>query len=181
MASAHIEIQDLLAALRTNPDMPVQFHVDDSSINPGYHVTEVRHAVINSVDCGKHSDIEQWNELTIQLLDGSSNSTQGHMQAKKFAGIIQKSIERLEIDSPTRLFFEFSPNNSPIRKLNIASIDVVDQSIAVWLGNEKAVCKPFERSKIARAAAVLSGGAIGPSQVGCCGSSNDEPRKGGCC
>jgi len=177
MTLPNTDLKELMAALRSNRGAELKFVMGESIINPGYHVTEIRHATINSIDCGKSSSVEQWDEITIQLLDGSPTSNGEHMQASKFNSIFQKAIELLGADSSPVLFFEFSPNNGPIRKLSIESINQSDNAISVILGSEKAVCKPFQRSKAAQAAALSIGGKHNPAPAGggCCSSSV------GCC
>lgn len=145
----HTTINDLTSAVCEKADLPLKFYFDGTAINPGYHVTEIRHAAINSIDCGRDSDTEKWNEITIQLLDGSANSTQGHMQGSKFAAIVGSALKSLPTDRASHLFFEFSPDNGPIRKLSIDSIKHTNNEIAVSLGSEQAVCKPFQRATMA--------------------------------
>lgn len=181
MLNKHITINDLKQQLIEKPELPLKFYFDGSMINPGYHVTEVKFASIKSIDCGRNSDIEQWDEITVQLLDGSADSKQGHMPGSKFMGIVGKALEKLQESKAPYLFFEYAPNNGPIRKLSIESIETDSNEVSISLGSEQAVCKPFQRSKAARAAATLSGTTMGqPTEIGCCsdGSRDDGSR---CC
>lgn len=181
MANDHTSISDLTAAIESESDLALKFYFDGSPINPGYHVTEVRHATINSIDCGKNSKTEQWEEITVQLLDGLPNSEQGHMPASKFQAIVVAAMKSLPADRSSYLFFEFAPNNGPIRKLSIESIEQTNSEIAVSLGSERAVCKPFQRAKQAMLAVAAGGGvATQSTDMGCC--SNQAPKNtGGCC
>lgn len=179
MTYDHTNISDLTEALSTRPDLPLKFYFDGSSINPGYHVTEIRHAAINSLDCGKNSGTEHWNEVTIQLLDGSPESKQGHMSGSKFLGIVGTAAKTLSVDVAPYLFFEFAPGNGPIRKLSIESIERNTDEISVSLGSEQAVCKPFQRMIGARAAAASGGKAL-TSDDACCAVSISPSGKS-CC
>jgi len=172
-----MNISDLSAILNEKTNSELKFYFDGSPINPGYHVTEVRHAAIKSLDCGRESDTERWDEITIQLLDGSPDSTQGHMSGSKFLGIIGTALKSLESDAAPYLFFEFAPGNGPIRKLSIESVEQTATETSVSLGSERAVCKPFQRAKNA---AALSGAAVESSGGGCCGSSAKSGGTG-CC
>jgi len=175
-----MNISDLSAILSEESNLALKFYFDGKAINPGYHVTEVRHAAIKSIDCGKQSDTEQWDEITIQLLDGSPDSTQGHMSGSKFLGIIGSARKTLSSDAAPYLFFEFAPDNGPIRKLSIESVEQADDEISVSLGSERAVCKPFQRAKAAKAMAALNGVASESSGGGCCGGSA-KPSGNSCC
>lgn len=146
MKQNHINISDLTVILKEKSNLAVKFQFDGTTINPGYHVTEVRHASVRSRDCGKMSNVEQWNEITIQLLNGSSKSLQGYMPGSKLLGIVRSALESFEAEAAPYLFFEFAPDNGPIRKLRIESVEYTDEVILVMLGSERPVCKPFKRA-----------------------------------
>ncbi len=147
MNQENITVRDLTARLPATSETPLKFYFESAPINPGYHVTEVRYAAINSLDCGNGN--EQWDEVTIQLLDGSSGSTEGYMATSKFVGIVSGALKSLSNDVPQHLFFEFAPDNGAIRKLTVQKIENSADEIAVYLGREKALCKPLQRMKAA--------------------------------
>lgn len=177
MSKDHMNINDLTALIAKKPELDLKFYFDEIAINPGYHVTEVRHATINSRDCGKNSGTEQWDEIIVQLLDGSPTSTQGHMSGSKFLGIIGSALSSLSTDTAAHLYFEFAPGNGPIRKLSIDSFERHDSELSVSLGSERAVCKPFQRAKDALA---INGGNTQPSSGGCC-SGTASSESSSCC
>jgi len=181
MNATHTNINDLQSNLSKKPDLPLKFYFDGTPINPGYHVTEVKFASIKSQDCGQQSEIELWDEITVQLLDGSPESTQGHMSGSKFLGIIGKALENLKQEDAPYLFFEFAPNNGAIRKLSVKSLEQSDDEFSVSLGTEKAVCKPFQRSKAARAAAALSGQITEAETGGGCCAGGTDSSGNACC
>jgi len=174
MNNKHINISDLSAILGNKSSLALKFYFDGQAINQGYHVTELRHAAIKSRDCGRNSDTEQWDEITIQLLDGSSDSQQGYMSGSKFLGIVRSALSSLASDSAPFLFFEFAPDNGPIRKLSIETVEYSDDEISVSLGSELAVCKPFQRAKSAMAVVAGShgGSAAESTGDGCCANGN---------
>ena len=173
MNKDHMNISDLTALINRKPELDLKFYVDDKAINPGYHVTEVRHATINSKDCGKNSAIEQWDEITVQLLDGSPSSGKGHMSGSKFAGIIGSAPGTLSTTTASHLYFEYAPDNGPVRKLSVESFEQSDTELSVTLGSERAVCKPFQRVKDALTINASSegccSGATGSESSSCCG------------
>lgn len=179
MSETLLDMNQLLALLQENPDKALVFQFGESIINPEYHVTEIKHARINSVDCGKKSKPEHWEELCVQLLDGAANNTGAYMPTGKFAGIVGTAVKRLNVESNAALYFEFSPNNGPMNKLHAVSIDADESQLRIHLGSQSAVCKPFQRSKLAQATVALSGGAIGLQQLaGCCSGKKKQSR---CC
>ncbi len=168
MNTESMNIQDIAQQLSDNPELPVKFYVDGAAIKRGYHVTEVKNAAVTSIDCGQNSSVEQWNELIIQLLDGSNLPSQNYMPAKKFQGIAAKALETLSAEDAHLLFFEFAPGNGPIRKLNVAAMDSSATEHSIYLGNEKAVCKPFQRSRLVSAATAIKNKAGSVIRNDCC-------------
>lgn len=177
MNNQHTSIVDLQRNLDKHPGLPLKFYFDGTVINPGYHVTEVKFASIRSLDCGRKSDTEHWDELTIQLLDGSTNITQSHMSGSKFTAIVAKALEKLSAEDAPLLYFEYAPNNGPIRKLSVESIESTPNEISVSLGGEKAVCKPFQRLKTAARSNAISTTSSG---TGCCSDGTDS-KDSACC
>jgi len=181
MTDKQINIIVLQKLLAEKPQMPVKFLFGDSVINPGYHITEIKHATIKSVDCGKSSDIEYWDEISVQLLDGAKNSTQGHMSASKCLGIINTALQLLSAESDARLFFEYAPNNGPLVKLHIDSVKRTDDAYIIILDSEHAVCKPFQRAKAASLNSEFPSRALEqPLASGCCASAG-TPSHRTCC
>lgn len=63
------------------------FRSNKGNLDGEHHITELKHASINSMDCGGRPD--QWIETIVQLLDGtlvstwkSANSSQSRAKAK---------------------------------------------------------------------------------------------------
>ena len=158
MTHQNINIYELKAVLVANPESPLVFSLGEQTIHPGYHVTEIKHAAINSLDCGNGKD--QWDEIVVQLLDGNPNFKGGHMNCAKFVEIVSKAVESTPYDESTLTFIEFSPDNSGLRKLAISAIEPREDRVVIWLSNPPAVCKPFQRA--------LAGGSLSTRDA-CCG------------
>jgi hypothetical protein len=159
-----ITIGEMLDELSRHPAQPLVFSYAGRSVQPGYHVTEVKAGQFASLDCGANP--ESWNEIFVQLLDVNDGG-RTHMPAGKFAAIIRKVAERVPLDPRARLTFEISDGIEPMQ-LHRASLPVaVDGAIRVLLSPRPATCKPrelaFEEQSRSEAA-------------GCCGS-RSEP----CC
>ena len=144
MSNQNINIYQLKEMLEANADFPLIFSFDGRTIHPGYHVTEVQHAKVNALDCG--SGKNDWEEIIIQLMDGSALFKGEHMSCGKFLGIAGKAIESLSFDNNTLTFIEFAPNNAGLRKLTIDSIEVSDEQVIVKLTSPTAMCKPYQRA-----------------------------------
>ena len=171
MANQNINIFELKAVLEANPDSPLIFSFEGQAINPSYHVTEVKHAAMNSLDCGSGKD--QWEEIIVQLIDGSALFKGKHMSCRKFMGIVGKAIESLSFDENTATFIEFAPNNEGLRKLVIDRVDQNEGQVLVHLSSPTALCKPYQRA--------MAGKLVEPSNNSCCDSAMSVKPTTTCC
>ena len=172
MKSQQTNIYGLKAVFEANPNLPLIFKLGDETINPGYHVTEIKHAVINSMDCGQGTD--QWDEIIVQLLDGSALFKGEHMSCAKFTGIVSTAIESLTVDENTQTYIEFAPNNGALGKLVIDSIEQSENKVVVHLSNPTAMCKPYQRAMAAQATR-------NQSEPPCCEAGKPTRQSTACC
>ena len=171
MNSQNTSIYGLKSVLAAHQDLPLVFSLEGQSINPGYHVTEIQHADVNALDCGNGKD--HWQEITVQLLDGSALFKGEHMSCGKFMGIVSKALEPLSYDEKTLTFIEFAPNNKGLRKLVIDSIEPSQNQVMVHLSSPTAVCKPYQRA--------MTGKSASTGDSSCCDATKPKKSAASCC
>ena len=171
MNSQNTNIYGLKSVLATNQNSSLAFRFEGQTIHPGYHVTEIQHASVNALDCG--SGNEQWQEITVQLMDGSALFKGEHMSCGKFIGIISKAIESLSYDENTLTFIEFAPNNGGLRKFVIDSIEPSEEQVIVNLSSPTAVCKPYQRAMAKKSATA--------EKSVCCDATKPKESAATCC
>lgn len=164
-------IHTVFSVLRGNPELPVILTQNELTVLPGYHITEVKMSVVNSLDCGQGTD--QWHELVIQVLDGKASSSAMYMPSKMVMGILDKALKGEPADENTKLYFEFSPGNAALQKSSVSAVEIVNKTIAIALTNSTAQCKPFQRA--------LASGNVSASSEGCCGSASTPSQAASCC
>ncbi|PJI92000.1 hypothetical protein BC777_0841 [Yoonia maricola] len=161
-----ITFDELLKRLQSqDPIKPLVFITADGEIGAGYHVTELRHSISKGIDCG--GSIETWEDAKLQLLDGPGST---HMTVGKFTNIIQKSLSALPELRNTPLMVEFGHNNEQLVLMSLHGPEVSDETVALSLGDVRAVCKPAVRRK-----------RDVEDQGGCCGTAIPSPQKSSCC
>ena len=130
--------QDLIARLDTaNAEAALIFVTEKGPIGAGYHVTEVKLASVESLDCVARRS--RWTEAQIQLLDGNG---QDYMTVGKFTGILRKAITELEGLGDTQLKFEFSNGNKGLHILEPGDPVATEGTVSLPLGDINAACKP---------------------------------------
>ena len=171
MSNHNINIYQLKAVLEANANSQLIFSFENQTIHPGYHVTEVQHAAINALDCGSGND--QWEEIIVQLMDGSALFKGEHMSCGKFMGIVGKAIESLSFDEDRLTFIEFTPNNAGLRKLAIDTVEQADEQVIVTLSSPTAMCKPYQRA--------MANQLTKATKESCCSNVETEKPKVACC
>jgi len=174
--------------LSKSADLPLVFETEEKPISAGYHVTEVKHCKVDSLDCGQ--GVNQWEEIVIQLIDGAARGSDDHMRSSKFLGIVEKATATLEIGEGWPLYFEFAHNDRAMKKLEVLRVVSSQERTTVLLSAKTAACKPFERAK--RAGGVSNTGPccggttstrdnISDSQDCCSGASVSDSAQNACC
>lgn len=131
-------LAQLQARLESTPaDFGVVFRCDRREIGGGYHVTELKHASLDSIDCGGR--MHRWREAHLQLLDAPGDR---HMRAGKLAGILRKSLEGIPALRDVPMQVEFAPQNRGIGRHRIAGIDADESRLFIDLEPGTALCKP---------------------------------------
>jgi len=133
----------LLERLSVHESKRLIFSYEGRDVLPGYHVTEVKDAVFNAIDCGGNP--EQWRETFIQLWDVPSENGEGHMPVDRFLAIMRKVREQLPFDAGAKLTFEVSDGQSAIKLFRAESFLADDETVSVRLLRRPASCKPRDR------------------------------------
>lgn len=137
-----IQIGALLTACDAQPTVPLVFAYEGRTIQPGYHVTEVKAGQFAALDCGGKP--EAWTEIFIQLWD-VQDGDRTHMTAGKFAAIIRKVSEHVALGADARLTFEVSDGVEPMQLHCASGVVPADGILAVALAPRAASCKPRDR------------------------------------
>jgi hypothetical protein len=140
--SRDISLGLLLETLAATQDLPLVFHYDGRPVKGGYHVTEVKAGQFAALDCGANP--EAWTEIFVQLWDIEEDG-RTHMPADKFAAIIRKVSEHVELDGSAKLTFEVSDGVQPMRLYQAAYPSVRAGQVDIELTSRPASCKPRDR------------------------------------
>ncbi|WP_018997398.1 DUF6428 family protein [Hirschia maritima] len=131
------KLKDELSSLP--PESPVIFYTDTDKIDGNYHVTELKLARIDSIDCvGRRSDRE---EAFLQLLDGHGGD---YMTNAKFSGILEQSINSVKRLGDAPVFAEFGAKNSILSIYHIAEPELQNDQILIHLVSTRSKCRPLE-------------------------------------
>ena len=85
---------------------------NDTTIHGGYHLTELKAATFDTVDCGGQKN--RWHETIVQLWvpEDEDESTE-FMTANKFLSIYDRVSGMIALDPEAEIRFEYGDENFP--------------------------------------------------------------------
>lgn len=139
-----MKTQELFSILEQHKDKVLQFeYTPNKFVGANYHITEVKHIRVDSVDCGAQTD--SWNETIIQLWESPSeiNNTK-HMSVLKALGILKKVGQMKPYDFDAEAKFEYSNDTFHTAQLYVNNFKVDNNVLILNLGIKKTDCKAKE-------------------------------------
>src|SRR2546421_11326825 len=98
--------QEFIAQLRRHPDKELVFvNADGDAIHGGYHLTEIKAAKFDTVDCGGQKN--RWEETIMQLWVPEKESNEEFMTAEKVLRIYEKVNRIIDVDLFAEGRFEY--------------------------------------------------------------------------
>ena len=136
-----MKTNELFSILKNNQDKSLLFEYSPNHfVRANYHITEVKHTKIDSVDCGAR--IDSWNETVVQLWESPKEIGKTEfMTVYKALSILQK-VERMKpFDMDSELKFEYSNNTFHTAQLFVNDFEIRDNNLIIKLAVEKTDCK----------------------------------------
>ena len=109
-------------------------------VGANYHITEVKHISIDSVDCGAKTD--DWNETVIQLWESPSElGKRDYMKVDKALEIFDRVGNMKPYDLEAEVKFEYSNATFHTAQLFVNDFEIQDDNLIIKLAIEKTDCK----------------------------------------
>ena len=135
---------DFISRLREAPAKRLIFsNSDDATIHGGYHLTELKAASFDTVDCGAQKN--QWTETIVQLWVPEDEENGEFMTAAKFLSIYDKVARLIPLDPTAEIRFEYGDENFPSSNYHVEMIRENDGEVRVQLRLPQATCKARDR------------------------------------
>jgi hypothetical protein len=136
-----MKANELFNVLDLHKDKSLLFEYQPNDfVKANYHITEVKHIKIDSVDCGARFDA--WNETVIQLWESPLEiGKRDFMTVYKALSILNKvgCIKSFEPDSEVK--FEYSNDTFHTAQLFVNDYEIRDKNLIFKLAVEKTDCK----------------------------------------
>ena len=139
-----MKTQELFNLLKEHTDKSLIFEYEPNQwIQPNYHITEVKHVSIDSVDCGSQTD--QWNETIIQLYESPNKKNHGeYMSVFKALGILTKVGKMKPYDMASEIKFEYSNPHFHTAQLFVDDFEINENNLVLKLSIHQTDCKAKE-------------------------------------
>lgn len=136
--------QEFFNLLEEHKDKSLLFeYAPNLLVGANYHITEVKHISVDSVDCGAQTDT--WKETIIQLWESPNELGKTEfMTVFKALEILKKvgTMKSYTLDSELKL--EYSNSNFHTAQLFVNDFEIQGNNLIVKLAIEKTDCKAKE-------------------------------------
>ena len=136
-----MKTQEFLSLLQAHQDKALIFEYNPGKlVGANYHITEVKHVMIDSIDCGANSD--SWNETIIQLWESPLEllKTQ-YLSVNKATGILNKVAGMRAFDPASEIKIEYGNKNFHTTQLFIGDHKTQGSRLVISLETTKTDCK----------------------------------------
>ena len=143
-----VTTKEFIGKLRRTPAKRVIFvNGDGATIHGGYHLTELKAASFDTVDCGAQKNT--WRETIVQLWVPENEESQEFMTARKFLAIYDKVAGLIAVDPEAEIRFEYGDENFPSSNYHIEEITEDDRNLRIELRLPRTTCKARDRRESA--------------------------------
>jgi hypothetical protein len=136
-----MKTQAFLQLMDEHQDKSLLFeYVPNRFVKPNYHITEVKHLKIDSVDCGARTD--SWNETVVQLWESPKEKHKTEfMTVKKANAIFNKVAGMKPFDPDSEIKIEYSNALFHTAQLFVSDYEIDEDKLIFHLAVEKTDCK----------------------------------------
>ena len=135
--------KEFISALRAAPDNELMFvDLEGHAVHSGYHLTELKGASLETVDCGGKTN--RWQETIVQLWV-PENPDDDYMTAAKFLKIFDKVRGMIALDVDSEIRVEYGDRNFFPSTYHVRSVTSDDATTRVFLEPPRATCKARDR------------------------------------
>jgi hypothetical protein len=134
---------EFISALRAAPDNELMFiNLAGHVVHSGYHLTELKAASFETVDCGGQTN--RWQETIVQLWV-PANPDDDYMTAAKFLKIFDKVRGMIPLDVDADVRVEYGDENFFPSAYYIRSVTSDETTTRVLLEPPRTTCKARDR------------------------------------
>ena|SRR5437588_5219500 len=136
--------KDFIARLRRTPEQALVFvNSDGETIHAGYHLTEIKAAKFDTIDCGGKKN--RWNETIMQLWVPENERSNDFMAVGKFLSIYDEVSRMIGVDPGAEVRFEYGDDNFFPSNYHVETVSEGGGNLRVELRPPQTTCKARDR------------------------------------
>jgi len=140
-----MKTNDFISMLRRSPDKALLFtNSDGDTIHSGYHLTEIKAANYDTVDCGGQKN--RWNETILQLWV-PEKAGDHYMLARKFISIYDKVSKMVSIDGDAEVRIEYGDASFFATTYHVEDFSETEDTLRLVLVPPSTTCKARDRAR----------------------------------
>jgi hypothetical protein len=138
-----MKTSEFISRLRTSPNNQLIFaDRDGHTVHTGYHLTELKAASFETVDCGGQTN--RWQEMIVQLWV-PSHADGEYMTAAKFLKIFEKVRGMIPLNLDTEVRIEYGDENFFPSAYGVRSVTHNRDTTRVLVEPPETTCKARDR------------------------------------
>jgi len=138
-----MKTDEFILALRAAPNNQLIFINEDwCTVPKGYHLTELKSAAYETVDCG--GQVNQWKETIVQLWL-PRDPADDYMTAAKFLKIFDKVHSMIPLDCDAEIRFEYGDEDFFLSTYHVRTLNHIENATRVFLEPPATTCKALDR------------------------------------
>lgn len=139
-----MKTKEFIDILRASPEQDLVFvNSEDIAIHPGYHLTEIKAASYDTVDCGNQKN--RWSETILQLWV-PEETDENYMKAGKFMRIFDSVRASILLQEDADVRIEYGDENFFPSIYSVAAISKLGNALNVLLEPPGTTCKARDRA-----------------------------------
>jgi len=159
-----MKTNEFISSLRTSPNNQLIFvDLDGHTVHTGYHLTELKAASFDTVDCGGQTN--RWQETIVQLWVPSRAANE-YTTATKFLKIVEKVRGMIPLNLNTEVRIEYGDENFFPSTYHVRSVTHDQTTTRVLLEPPRASCKARDRR--VGTLSTTTGSCCAPAAEACC-------------
>jgi hypothetical protein len=161
-----MKTSSFLTALRSHANLPLVFRAGREIVSSGYHLTEVKRVLYETMDCGAMT--HRWAESQFEVwvpAPADISPDRGHMPTEKFLRIIDRVETELPLNGDATARIHASFKGQPAALYDIEEVTAREGKLWIELGSDRTRCKAAERR-------------VASATGACCGTATDEVDEG---
>lgn len=173
-------VSKFLQTVRENESLPMLFQHNGETVQGGFHVTEIKNVLVETIDCG--NSIHDWKEVVVQIwVPEGAEETAPHMQAGKFMKIWDTVDNRLDLYRDAEIKIEYGDERFITANYQVGGLKATAEGLVVEMQPQQTLCKPREILVPLNAAEGMVLEMIGGDSDACCTPSTSKTKTTACC